>query len=110
MTMPKTYEYYRLEGDFERREQPYHFTQDAFSANVKRKRQKLAPALENAEKLERVSGLINAVRKSLDKAEQLLASEERARLKNRAFDPHAADGSVRMPSNAMADLKMILGI
>jgi hypothetical protein len=110
MTMPKTYEYSRLEGDFERREQPYQFTADAFSANVKRKRQKLAPALENAEKLERVSGLINAVRKALDKAEQLLASEERARLKNRAFDPHAADGSVRMASNAMADLKMILGI
>lgn len=108
--MPKTYECPRLDGELARAEQPYHFTQDAFSANVKRKRQKLAPALEGAEKMERVSGLINAVRNALYKAEQLLASEERARLKNRAFDPHAADGSVRMASNAMADLKMILGI
>ena len=60
--------------------------------------------------MERVSGLINSVRNALDKAERLLATEERARLKNKAFDPHAADGSFRMASNAMADLKMILGI
>lgn len=96
--------------DVARAEQPYHFTRDAFSANVKRKRQKLAPALEHAEKMERVSGLINSVRNALDKAEKLLATEERARLKNKAFDPHAADGFFRMESNAMADLKMILGI
>ena len=95
--------------DVARAEQPYHFTQYAFSANVKRKRQKLAPALEGAEKMERVSGLINFVRNALDKAEKLLASEERAKLKNRAFDPHAADGSFRMASDAMSDLRTILG-
>lgn len=108
--MPQVYTHPSLEGELVRAEQPYHFTKDAFSANVKRKRQKLAPALEHAEKMERVSGLINSVRNALGKAEKLLASEERARLKNRAFDPHAADGSIRMASNAMADLKMILGI
>lgn len=108
--MPKTYDYPRLEGEFERRERPSQFTADAFAVNRTKRRQKLAPALEGAEKMERVSGLINAVRNALYKAEQLLASEERARLKNRAFDPHAADGSIRMASNAMADLKMILGI
>lgn len=107
--MPKTYEYPRLDGDIGRTEQPYHFTQDAFSANVKRKK-KLAPALEHAEKMERVSGLINSVRNALDKAEKLLASEERARLKNCAFNPHAVDGAVRIASNAMADMRMILGL
>lgn len=60
--------------------------------------------------MERVSGLINSVRNALDKAEKLLASEERARLKNSAFNPHAADGAVRIASNAMADLRMILGL
>lgn len=107
--MPQVYHYPRLEGDLGRSEQPYHFTQDAFSANVKRKRQKLAPALEHAEKMERVTGLINSVRNALDKAETLLDKEERARMKNRAFDPHAADGSFRRASDAMADLRMILG-
>ena len=56
---------------------------------------------------------VNAIKKideDAKKAEKLLATEERARLKNKAFDPHAADGSFRMASNAMADLKMILGI
>ena len=89
---------------------PAHSRVHAPVSAAQRKRQKLAPALENAEKLERVSGLINSVRNALDKAEKLLATEERARLKNKAFDPHAADGFFRMASNAMADLKMILGI
>ncbi|WP_308690743.1 hypothetical protein [uncultured Sutterella sp.] len=108
--MPKNYEYPCPEGGFNRTEQPYHFTADAFSAYTKRKPQKLAPALEHAEKMERVSGLINSVRNALDKAEKLLATEERARLKNLAFDPHAADGSFRRASDAMSDLRMILGL
>ena len=108
--MPQVYTYPSLEGELARAEQPYHFTKDAFSANVKRKRQKLAPALENAKKMEDAQGLINTARNSLAQAEKLLAAEELARLKNRAFNPRAADGSVRMASNAMADLKMILGI
>lgn len=108
--MPKTYEFPRLDGELARAEQPYHFTKDAFSANVKRKRQKLAPALENAKKMEDVQGLINTARNSLAQAEKLLAAEELARLKNRAFNPRAANSKVREAFEAIAALKKLMGV
>lgn len=108
--MPKTYECPRLDGELARAEQPYHFTKDAFSANVKRKRQKLAPALENAKKMEDAQGLINTARNSLAQAEKLLAAEELARLKNRAFNPRAANSKVREAFEAIAALKKLMGV
>lgn len=108
--MPKTYEFPRLDGELARAEQPYHFTKDAFSANIKRKRQKLAPALENAKKMEDVQGLINTARNSLAQAEKLLAAEELARLKNRVFNPRAANSKVREAFEAIAALKKLMGV
>ena len=108
--MPKTYEFPRLDGELALAEQSYHFTKDAFSANVKRKRQKLAPALENAKKMEDVQGLINTARNSLAQAEKLLAAEELARLKNRAFNPRAANSKVREAFEAIAALKKLMGV
>lgn len=108
--MPKAYEFPRLDGELARAEQPYHFTKDAFSANVKRKRQKLAPALENAKKMEDVQGLINTARNSLAQAEKLLAAEELARVKNRAFNPRAANSKVREAFEAIAALKKLMGV
>ena len=108
--MPQVYTYPSLEGELARAEQPYHFTKDAFSANVKRKRQKLAPALENAKKMEDAQGLINTARNSLAQAEKLLAAEELARLKNRAFNPRAANSKVRKAFEAIAALKKLMGV
>lgn len=108
--MPKNYEYPCPEGGFNRTEQPYHFTADAFSAYTKRKPQKLAPALGNAKKMEDAQGLINTARNSLAQAEKLLAAEELARLKNRAFNHRAANSKVREAFEAIAALKKLMGV
>lgn len=108
--MPKNYEYPSPESDINRAEQPYHFTADAFSTNTKRKPQKLAPALENAKKMEDAQGLINTARNALAQAEKLLAAEELARLKNRAFNHRAANSKVREAFEAIAALKKLMGV
>lgn len=93
--MPQTYNCPRLDGDAARAEQPSLFTQDAFSTSSK--------------KMEDAQRLINRARNALDQAQKILAAEKLARIKNRAFDPHAADGSFRMASDAMSDLRTIFG-
>lgn len=94
--MPKTYECPRLDGDAARAEQPSLFTQDAFSTSAK--------------KMEDAQRLINRARNALVQAEKLLAAEKLARIKKRAFNPRAANSTVREAFEAIATLKKLMEV